>query len=322
MSGADVGSRESFAAALCDIAGTDERIALVSADSLKALRAGAFRERYPERLFEVGIAEQTAVAFGAGLAAAGMVPFVGTYAGFLTMRAAEQMRTFVAYPNLTVKFVGLNGGLYGGEREGVTHQFYEDVGILRTVPRFEIVVPCDGPQTRRATQAIAERPGPGYIRVGSGREPMVLGADVPFEVGRARVLHDEGRDIALFACGPVLRLALAAARLLSERGIGATVVEVHTLKPLDTDTIADVLASCSAALTVEDHNIIGGLGSAVAEVAAGTTSGPVHRMGIEDHFAVSGEREALWRRYGFTVDGVVERAVAVLDGVPGTIRSV
>ena len=300
-------TREAFVEALMELAKANSSIALVSADSLKALRATKFAETYPQRFFEVGIAEQASVAVAAGLAACGVVPFVGTYSGFITMRACEQVRTFVAYPGLSVKFVGLNGGLYGGEREGVTHQFFEDLGILRSIAGVDVIVPADAAETRQATLALARRPGPGFLRIGSGREPVIFDETVSFEFGKLRVMREYGRDVAVFACGPILRRALAAAENLKSE-VRATVVEVHTLKPLDTAAVAAVLERTGAAITVEDHNIIGGLGSAIAEAAAESCPVPIVRVGLRDTYPESGEAEALLDRYSMGV-GDIEAAM-------------
>ncbi len=302
-------TREAFVDALMELAASDPTIALVSADSLKALRATRFAEAYPQRLFEVGIAEQSAVAVAAGLASCGVMPFVGTYSGFLTMRACEQLRTFVAYPKLPVKFVGLNGGLYGGEREGVTHQFFEDLGILRSIAGIDVVVPADAAEARAATLALAARPGPGFLRIGSGREPVIFAPDVTFEFGKVRVLREHGADVAVFACGPILARALAAADSL-EGEVDATVVEVHTLKPLDAAAVAGVLDRTGAAVTVEDHNIIGGLGSAIAEAAADLCPVPIVRVGLKDTYPESGEAEALLDRYSM---GIADIAAAMRE---------
>ena len=191
------GTREAFAQAIIDMAETDDKIMFVSPDSLKAMRATKFAELHPEQYVEVGISEQAAVDVASGLAASGLTPFVGTYAGFMTMRACEQMRTFVAYPNLNVKFVGINSGLLGGEREGVTHQFYEDIGILSNIPNFTILTPADGPQTYHAVKAAAEIPGPVYVRAGSGRENDVYEKDVPFTMDGIRILREYGDDTLL-----------------------------------------------------------------------------------------------------------------------------
>ncbi len=305
-------SREAFTAGMLDLAAQDRRVVLVSADSVKALRATPFEERYPERLYEAGIAEQNAVGLAAGMASCGLIPYVATYAGFITMRACEQMRTFVAYPHLNVKLVGLNGGIFCGEREGVTHQFFEDLGIVRSIPGIAIVVPADASQVRKATRAVAQVDGPAYLRIGSGREPVVFEDDEPFEFGKARVLVDKGSDVALFANGFVLSRVLSACTQLEQQGIGATVVEVHTLKPLDVELIAQVLQKTGSAVTVEDHNIIGGLGSAIAEVIAEQVPVPLVRVGLQDVFPESGEAEALLDCYGMGVENVVQAATQAL----------
>jgi transketolase len=307
-------TREAFIAGLMDIASEDAKICLVFADSLKAARATPFAEKYPERCFEVGICEQNAVCFAAGLASTGLKPFFNTYGGFIAMRACEQVRTFVAYPHLNVKLVGLNGGIYGGEREGVTHMVFEDFGILRSIAGMEIVVPADAGQVRRATRALAKREGPAYMRIGSGREPVIFDDSMDFEFGKARVLRDYGTDAAIFAVGPVLKRAILAADALAKEGVRTTLVEVHTLKPLDAETIAGVLRRTRAAVTLEDHNIIGGLGSAVAEVIAEREPACLVRLGLQDVFAESGESEALLDHYQMGTRHVAEavaRAVAM-----------
>ncbi len=305
-------TREGFIAGLMDVALQDPRICLVSADSLKAARATRFAEKYPERCFEVGICEQNAVGFAAGLASAGLKPFFNTYGGFVTMRACEQVRTFVAYPRLNVKLVGLNGGMYGGEREGVTHMVFEDFGILRAIAGMEIVVPADAGQARKATRALARREGPAYMRLGSGREPVIFEDSMDFEFGKARVLREYGRDASIFAIGPVLKRAILAAEALAGEGIRTTLVEVHTLKPLDADTISEVLRRTRAAVTLEDHNIYGGLGSAVAEVIAEREPASLIRLGLRDVFAESGEAELLFDHFQMGVPHVVEAARQVL----------
>ena len=237
------GSREAYAAAMMQLAEEDSRYVAISPDSMKAMRMVAFAEKYPKRFFEVGIAEQNAVACAAGMAACGLIPFVATYSGFITMRACEQVRTFVAYPNLNVKLVGANGGIFGGEREGVTHQFFEDLGILRSISGMTIVVPSDASQVFAATLAIAKHEGPAFLRVANGREAVVFEKEIFFELGKARKLIEYGTDVALMANGFILGRVLKAAEVLKGQGIKATVLEVHTLKPLDSDAVADVLAS-------------------------------------------------------------------------------
>ncbi len=293
---------------LIDLADADPNIVLVCSDSILVIKGRPFAEKHPERFIDVGIAEQNAVCCAAGLASCGLIPFVATYAGFITMRACEQVRTFVAYPGLNVKLIGANGGIGAGEREGVTHQFFEDLGIMRSIPGITVVVPADASQVREAVKAVAYTDGPAYVRIGSGRDPVTFEEAVPFELGKVRILKEHGSDVAIFANGFILPRVLRAAELLSRDGIGATVVEVHTLKPLDVESITAVLSKTGAAVTVEDHNIIGGLGSAVAEVIAERMPVPLVRVGLRDVFPRSGATEELLDYYHIGVADVVEAA--------------
>ena len=302
------GSREAFTAALLDIAEKDDRAMLVSADSLKAMRATKFAEQYPDRYVECGISEQDAVLVASGLASCGLVPFVGTYGGFITMRACEQMRTYCAYPNMNVKLIGINGGLLGGEREGVTHQFIEDLGIVRTIPNITVLTPADQYQVYGAVKAAMEIDGPVYVRCASGREPVVYDESVPFTFAKIRVLKNYGDDVAIFAAGYLMNRAVQAAEDLKAQGISATLVDVSTLKPIDEQGVAEVLARCKRAVTVEDHNVIGGLGSAIAETAAKLCPTPMAFIGVQDRFAESGAADALLDAYGMSANAIVKAA--------------
>lgn len=301
-------TRIGFMQGLDALAEKDDRIMLVSADSVLAMRATDFVEKYPDRYVEVGIAEQNAAAVSAGLALEGLIPFFATYAGFITMRACEQIRTFIAYPNLNVKLVGINGGIAAGEREGVTHQFFEDIGILRTIANMTILVPADADQARQAAIAAASISGPVYIRLGSGRDPVVYEKNTPFVPGKINIIQEKGNDIALFGNGVLLPRLFAAATILEQRGIGVTLVEVHTVKPLDVEGITNVLKKCGAAVTAEDHTIIGGLGSAIMEAAAENFPVPISRIGLRDRFPGSGNPDELLDYYGMSVDDIVNAA--------------
>lgn len=290
----------------------DDRIMLVCADSLAAMRATDYVAKYPDRYVEVGIAEQNAAAVSAGLAIEGLIPFFATYAGFITMRACEQIRTFIAYPNLNVKLAGINTGIAGGEREGVTHQFVEDVGIMRTIPNMTILVPADADQARQAAIAAASIPGPVYIRLGSGRDPVIFEHNTPFVPFKINILQQSGNDIALFGNGVLLLRLKAAAEILESKGIGVTVVEVHTVKPIDVEGVTQVLKNCGAAVTAEDHNIIGGLGSAIMETAAENCPVPVSRIGLRDKFAGSGLPDELLDYYEMSVLDIVKAAEATI----------
>ena len=291
--------------AIREAARTDDKIVIVSPDAVAAARATAFREEFPDRIIEVGIAEQDAVDIAAGLASTGMKPIVVSYAGFLTMRACEMIRTFVAYPGLNVKLIGLNGGMLGGEREGVTHQFYEDVGILRSMPGVKILCPADAQQAKLAARAMLETDGPVYLRLGSGREPEVFEDGTPFAFGKIREVKKYGSDAAIFVSGFVMDRAVQALELLHEEGIEGTVVDVSTIKPLDCEGVAKVLEDCGCAVTVEDHNVYGGLGSAICEAACRYHPCRVIRLGLQDVYPRSGAAAELLDAYGLAVRDIV-----------------
>ena len=294
-------TREAAMLAIQELARKDDKIVIVSPDSVAAARATKFREEFPDRVIEVGIAEQDAVDIAAGLATTGMKPVVVTYAGFLTMRACEMIRTFIAYPGLNVKLIGLNGGMLGGEREGVTHQFYEDVGILRSMPGVSIITPADGQQAYLAAKAMMELEGPCYLRLGSGREPEVFSDGTPFTFGKVREVKSYGNDVAIFACGFIMDRAIAALEELHASGINGTLVDVSTIKPVDSEGVAAVLTRCGCAVTVEDHNIYGGLGDAVSEVACRLAPCRVLRVGLHDKYPRSGKAAELLDAYGLSV---------------------
>ncbi|WP_321992288.1 transketolase C-terminal domain-containing protein [Marispirochaeta aestuarii] len=307
------GTREAFAAALAELRDSDPRYVFVSPDSLKAMRATGFSAKYPEAYMETGISEQNAVDLAAGLSTTGLVPFVATYAGFLTMRACEQMRTFVAYPNLNVKFVGINAGLYGGEREGVTHQFYEDIGILANIPNFTLFTPADGNQTYHAVKRAAEIDGPVYIRAGSGREKDIYEKNDAFNPDGVTVLKQHGADVLLLSSGFVLGRVLEAAEHLESRGLKATVADVNILYSKDPSRLLAVINGFDKIVTVEDHNINGGLGGYVAKLVCENKPALVKRIGLST-FGESGPAEELIDHYGFhpeqiadTVSGFVNR---------------
>lgn len=301
-------TREAAMLAIQELARKDDKIVIVSPDSVAAARATKFREEFPDRVIEVGIAEQDAVDIAAGLATTGMKPVVVTYAGFLTMRACEMIRTFIAYPGLNVKLIGLNGGMLGGEREGVTHQFYEDVGILRSMPGVSIITPADGQQAYLAAKAMMGLEGPCYLRLGSGREPEVFSDGTPFTFGKVREVKSYGNDVAIFACGFIMDRAIAALEELHGSGINGTLVDVSTIKPVDSEGVAAVLTRCGCAVTVEDHNIYGGLGDAVSEVACRLAPCRVLRVGLHDKYPRSGKAAELLDAYGLSVKDIAAAA--------------
>jgi len=298
------GTREAFAKALIELGHENNRVMFVAPDSLKAMRATAFAEEMPEQYVEVGIAEQGAVNVGSGLASCGLIPFVATYAGFLTMRACEQMRTFVAYPNLNVKFVGINAGLIGGEREGVTHQFYEDVSILSSIPNFKIFTPADAAQAYHAVRMAYETPGPVYVRLGSGREANVYDISEPFNPDGATILRDYGKDAVIFASGFIMDRVLAAAELLETKSIHVTVCDINIIDNSKVnEKIVALLKQTKHAFTVEDQNINGGLGSYISCLAAEYAPIFVNRIGLRT-FGESGLAKDLADYYGYTPENI------------------
>lgn len=306
-------AREAAMRALAEHARLDGKVVLVSPDSVLAARALPFRNEFPDRVIEVGIAEQNAVDVAAGLATTGMRPVVVSYAGFLTMRACEMIRTFVAYPGLNVKFIGLNGGMLGGEREGVTHQFYEDIGILRSMPGVMILTPADAHQAYRAADAMMNERGPAYLRLGSGREPEVFDESTPFEISKIRRIEGYGSDVAVFASGFIMNRAIEAVRAMNEEGILATLWDVSTIKPLDLEGVCAALKDAKCAVTVEDHNIFGGLGSAICEAACQGCPRRVERVGLRDQYPRSGPADKLLDAYGLSVPDIVRAAKKAME---------
>ena len=306
------GTREAFAAALMDMAEERKDIVLISPDSLKAMRAVPFGEKYPERYVECGIAEQGAVDTAAGLASAGMTPFVGTYAGFLTMRACEQMRTFVGYTNLNVKFLGVNSGLLGGEREGVTHQFYEDLAVVSSLPNYTIFTPADPAQCYQAVKKAAEVEGPVYIRAGSGREVDVYHVNAPFAENGITVWKEYGTDAVLFSSGLVLDRVIKAAELLKEQGVNVTVADINILYGNNPSDILKVMEKSSQLFTIEDHNINGGLGSYISRLACENKPAHVTRIALTT-YGESGPAKELADAYGFSPEAIAEKVIKTIQ---------
>lgn len=300
------GTREAFAAAMTDMAREGKKNHFVSPDSVGAMRSIPFAKEFPNRYIEVGIAEQASVNVAAGLASCGLVPFVGTYAGFLTMRACEQMRTFVAYPNLNVKFVGINAGLVGGEREGVTHQFYEDLGVLSSIPGFTIFTPADAIQTYLAVKMAYEIEGPVYIRAGSGREMDVYDESSVFNKEGVTLLRNYGSDIVVFASGFILDRVLKAAEILKDKNVNISVADVNILHGKSPNKIIELITKAKVVFTVEDHNINGGLGSYISQLACEHSPKNVYRIGLTT-FGKSGPAKELADSFGYSPEELVNK---------------
>ncbi len=305
------GTRAAFARAITDMAETNDRIIFVSPDSLKAMRATEFAEKYPDQYVEVGIAEQGAVDTAAGLAACGMIPFVATYAGFITMRACEQVRTFVAYPELNVKLYGVNAGLIGGEREGVTHQFYEDLGIISNIPGITILTPADPAQAYHAVKYAAEIPGPVYIRGGSGKEPEVYDFETPFAPEGVRFLRNYSADTLILSSGFVLDRVLSAADGLHEEGIDVTVGDVNIQYMEKPKALLAALETAKRVVTVEDHNVNGGLAAYIRKLTAENCPKRVKAIGLTA-FGESGPAKELADAYGFSPENIASAVKAFI----------
>lgn len=304
-------TREAWSLALVEMAEQHPEIVVLSADLLKATLASRFANRYPERTFNVGVAEQDLVGVAAGLALAGKIPVITTFSVFLLMRACEQVRTDICYPRLNVKMVGTASGLSFG-MGGVTHATTEDIALARALPNLVVIVPADFAETQQAMRAAIAHEGPVFIRVGRSAEPVIYADGCPFELGRANRLR-EGADLTLIACGPMVFESLRAADILQKQGISARVLDVHTIKPLDSAAILDAVRETRAILTIEEHTIIGGLGSAVAEVLAEAGVGiPFRRIGLADTFATEGNPDYLRQLYGLTDAAVADQARALL----------
>jgi transketolase len=301
-----ISTRDAFGGVLAEMAAKDDRIMYLAADTLSV---GGFeiQNQSPGRALNVGIAEQNMTLMGVGMAACGAKVFVATYAVFASMRMCEQVRTFVAYPNLDVKIVAGMGGLSGGE-EGVTHQGTEDVSIMRSIPNMVVVVPADAAATRVISKVITEYEGPVYLRLGKNESPKVFDDDYQFTIGKANIMKSEGKDAAIICNGPVTGRCVWAVESLKQAGYGVKLIEMPCVKPIDRETIIWAAKECGLLVTMEDNNIMGGLGSAVAEVVSEAGCGAVvRRMGLEDHFAESGDCEELLDLYGFKVDNLVKK---------------
>ncbi len=291
-------TREAWSRALVKIAKEHPEIVVLSADLMKATRADIFAEAFPERAFNVGVAEQDMLGIAAGLALCGKVPFVASFSVFALYRACEQVRTDVCYPKLNVKIVGIAGGLSFG-MGGVTHATTEDISVARTWPNLVVLVPADAAETEKAVYAAVERQGPVFLRVGRAAEPVVYPEGCnEFEIGKAVTMRD-GSDVTLIACGVQVFESLRAAETLATHGIHARVINMHTVKPLDREAVLSAARETGAILSVEENTIVGGLGSAVAEVLAeARLAVPFLRIGMRDAFAVEGNPDYLRPLYG------------------------
>lgn len=312
----DLTQAEAYGRVLVELGKEHPEIVVLTADLAKSTKLGVFFNAYPERSFNMGIAEQNMVTAAAGLALAGKKPYLSTFACFASMRACEQVRTDICYPKLNVKIMGTHSGLSMGNG-GTTHHATEDLAIMRSFANMTVVVPADGIEAARLAEASVEHIGPMYFRVGRGFEPPAYESpDYDFQIGKAVTMRD-GKDITIIACGVcVLQAVEAAQELEEENGLSVRVINMHTIKPLDTEAIIAAAGETGNVITAEEHNIIGGLGGAVAETLMESgVSCKFKRLGIPDCFSVIGYPEDLNRYYGLDIDGI-KKGVKTLLGLP------
>lgn len=304
---------EIYGEVLCQLGEQNDRIVCLSADLAKSTKIGKFGDKFPDRFINVGIAEQNLFGIAAGLAKSGLLPFVSTMAAFASMRACEQVRTDLCYQNLDCKIIATHGGLSFGTA-GSTHNAIEDIAIVRSFPNMTVIVPADGIETANAIKACVDYHGPVYIRIGRGFEPTYYeNEDYGFEIGKA-VEISQGTDITLICCGiTVLQAAEAARYLRSEADLSVRVLNIHTIKPIDKEAILSAVTETRRIITFEDHSIIGGLGSAVADVIAESGKGcAFEKVGILDEFSHVGYPEDLYAYYKLDANGIIEKVKEVM----------
>ena len=304
-----IATRDGFGDEIVELGKEDKNVLVVDADIGKSCKTGAFRKELPEQYLNVGIAEQNCAGVAAGLATCGKIPFVVTYAAFGSMRMCEMIRQEACYPNLNVKVACSHGGVTPAN-DGASHQSIEDMGIYRSIPNMTVIMPADYWSTRKLVRAAAEKHGPVYLRFTRDKVPVIYDENTEFVIGKANQIRD-GKDVAIIANGDTVRLAIQAAEELEAQGITARVLDMHTIKPLDVEAVQSCIDEIGAIITVEDHNIMNGLGSAVCEVAAEAGKGKVKRIGIQDQFGQSAPYERLLAMNGITVENIVAQAEAL-----------
>ena len=304
-----IATREAYGKALVELGEQNKKVVVLDADLAGATMTKFFKAAHPDRFFDCGIAEANMMNIGAGLSTMGLIPFCSTFAMFGAGRAYEQIRNSIAYPKFNVKICCSHAGVSVGE-DGGSHQSIEDIGLMRLIPGMTVIVPADANEARKATFALAEFQGPAYMRLARLATP-VFEEDYPFEIGKANVLR-EGKDVAVFACGLMVNEALEAAKLLSAEGIEISVINVHTIKPIDAACVTEYAQKCGNVVTVEEHSVIGGLGDAVADVLMGKVCCKFRKIGVNDQFGQSGKAADVLREYGLTADQIAARIKEML----------
>lgn len=304
-----IATRNGFGEEIVELGKNNDKIYVIDNDIGKSCKTGAFMKELPNQYINVGIAEQNGAGVAAGLATCGKIPFVVTYAVFGSLRMCEQIRQEICYPNLNVKFACSHGGVTPAN-DGASHQAIEDMGVLRTIPNMTVIMPADYYSAKKLVAAAAEMYGPVFLRFTRDNIPVIYDENTTFEIGKA-VKLSEGKDVAIIANGDTVRLGIEAKEVLEKEGISVRLLDMHTIKPLDKEAVVSCINDIGKIITVEDHNIINGLGSAVCEVAAEMGKGKVHRIGIQDQFGQSAPYERLLAMNGITVENIVEQAKAI-----------
>ena len=299
--------RDGYGDALVEI--EDEKVVVLDADLAHATMSSIFLNKFPERFFNLGIAEQNLYGVATGMAHSGLTVFAGTFAMFATGRAYEQVRNSICYSNANVKIVGTHAGLSPCS-DGGSHQTIEDIALMRVLPNMTVLSPCDYNQTKDLVKKAAQIPGPVYIRL--GRMPGPVFSEGEVEIGKAQVLR-EGKDVCLISTGVMVSMCLEAADKLQEKGIAVSVINIHTIKPLDTDTILEYANKCQRVITVEEHSVIGGLGSAVADTLIGKGNFKFQKIGINDRFGQSGDLDELMEAYGLTAQNIIKHCEEIIE---------
>ncbi|MFH0764770.1 MAG: transketolase family protein [Candidatus Omnitrophota bacterium] len=303
-------TRDGFGQALVELGRTDKNIVVLSADLTDSTRAAWFKKQFPERFFGLGVAEQDMFGTAAGFALMGKIPFACTFGVFASGRAWDQIRVSIAYMNLNVKIAGTHGGISVGP-DGATHQALEEIALMRIIPNMTVVVPCDALEAKRATIEAASLKGPVYLRLGRSGVPVITRKEDNFKIGKANTLKD-GLDLTIFACGQMVSEALSAHEALNKEGLKARVINLHTPKPIDKDAVIKAAKETGAIVTCEEHTVMGGLGSAIAEVVIQNCPVPMKMVGVQDKFGQSGEPDELFRHFGLTAADIVKAAKDVL----------
>jgi transketolase len=298
--------RNGYGEGLVELGLANENVVVLCADLTDSTRSAVFKDRFPERFIEIGAAEQNMVTVASGLAAIGKLPFVSSYAMFSPGRCWEQIRTTISYNNQNVKIAGAHAGISVGP-DGATHQAIEDIAIMRVIPNMVVIVPCDAIEAKKVTIAVGQIKTPSYIRFARDKTPVFTTRKTPFSIGKAEI-YREGKDVAIIACGILVYQALLAANELSKQDIEATVINSHTVKPLDNKLIVDAAKTTGAVVTAEEHQMVGGLGGAVCECLSENYPVPIKRIGIADRFGESGKTVELLEKFGLTHSHIVSAA--------------